>query len=340
MHRKTSVRPHSSSIKDHTTLKLALICVSTLLAPAWLTLAQAAYPDKPIKLVVPWAPGGSTDALARALGQQMATTLGQEVLVDNRPGAAGAVGTGTVAKAPADGYTITIIELPHALAPAVVARLPYDLKRDFVPISLIGTSALMLFTNPNVPAHSSVRGWLADAKDKAGALALAHSGVGAVSHLAGEVLQARAGVKLNQVPYRGSAPALTDVAGGQVSAHFATLASASALVSAGRVKPIAVASAKRLPVMPDVPTLAEQGVSGMVIEQWWGLVAPAGTPPAITERLRAELHAALGHPSVRERLRVLAIEKQPSTSAEFARFIDSEMQRWAVVARDAGLKPE
>lgn len=313
------------------------------LAAATLLSAQsawAAYPDKPIRLVVPWATGGSTDALARVVGQRMGATLGQEVLIENRPGAGGSLGVAAVAKAAPDGYTLTLIELPHAIAPAVVAKLPYDLGKDFAPVSLIGTSALMLFTNPSVAGHQTVAGLVADARAKPGALALAHSGNGASSHLAGELLQVRTGVKLNMVPYRGSGPALTDVAGGQVAAHFATLASAASLVSAGRVKPIAVASARRMPVMPEVPTLAEQGVPGLVLEQWWGLVAPAGTPQAVIERLRTELHAALGHPSVRERLRLLAIEKQPGTPAEFGRFIDAEIRRWGQVARDAGLKPE
>lgn len=318
-------------------LRWCSLAAATLLS---VQTAWAAYPDKPIRLIVPWATGGSTDALARVVGQRMGATLGQEVLVENRPGAGGSLGVAAVAKAAPDGYTLTIIELPHAIAPAVVAKLPYDLTKDFAPISLIGTSALMLFSNPGVAAHQTVAGLIADARAKPGALALAHSGNGASSHLAGELLQVRTGVKLNMVPYRGSGPALTDVAGGQVAAHFATLASASSLVSAGRVKPIAVASARRMPVMPDVPTLAEQGVPGLILEQWWGLVAPAGTPPAIVDRLRAELNAALGHPSVRERLRLLAIEKQPGTPAEFSSFLKSEIQRWGQVARDAGLKPE
>ena len=299
-----------------------------------------AFPERPIRLVVPWATGGSTDALARAVGQRMSETLGQEVLIENRPGAAGTVGIGQVAKAPADGYTLAIIELPHAIAPAVLAKEPYELERDFVPISLIGTSALVMFTNPAQAAHGSVAGLVAEARAKPGAVVLAHSGNGSLSHLASELLQQRSGAKFNLVPYRGSGPALTDLAGGLVAGHFATLASGSALLSGGRIQAVAVAAERRLPVMPQMPTLAEQGVKDMVLEQWWGLVAPVGTPPKAIERIRRELHAALGHLSVSERLRVLSIEKQPTSGEDFARFIRSESTRWQQVAREAGLKPE
>ena len=299
-----------------------------------------AYPDRPIKLVVPWATGGSTDALARAVGQRMSETLGQEMLVENRPGAAGTVGIGQVAKASADGYTLAIIELPHAIAPAVLAKLPYELERDFVPISLIGTSALVLFTNPAQAGHGNLAGLLAEARAKPGTVVLAHSGNGSLSHLAGELLQQRAGVKFNLVPYRGSGPALTDLAGGIVAGHFATLASASALLSGARIQAVAVAAERRLPLMSQLPTLAEQGVKDMVLEQWWGLVAPVGTPPKAIERIRRELHAALSHPSVSERLRALSIEKKPTSGEDFARFIRSESTRWQQVAREAGLKPE
>ena len=299
-----------------------------------------AFPERPIRLVVPWATGGSTDALARAVGQRMSETLGQEVLIENRPGAAGTVGIGQVAKAPADGYTLAIIELPHAIAPAVLAKVPYELERDFVPISLIGTSALVMFTNPAQAAHGSVAGLVAEARAKPGTVVLAHSGNGSLSHLASELLQQRSGAKFNLVPYRGSGPALTDLAGGLVAGHFATLASGSALLSGGRIQAVAVAAERRLPVMPQMPTMAEQGVKDMVLEQWWGLVAPVGTPPKAIERIRRELHAALGHLSVSERLRVLSIEKQPTSGEDFARFIRSESTRWQQVAREAGLKPE
>jgi tripartite-type tricarboxylate transporter receptor subunit TctC len=299
-----------------------------------------AFPERPIRLVVPWATGGSTDALARAVGQRMSATLGQEVLIENRPGAAGTVGIGQVAKAAADGYTLAIIELPHAIAPAVLARVPYDLERDFAPISLIGTSALVLFTHSAQPGHDTAGGLMAEARAKPGTVVLAHSGNGSLSHLASELLQRRAGAEFNLVPYRGSGPALTDLAGGLVAGHFATLASGSALLTGGRIRAVAVAAERRLPVMPQMPTLAEQGVKDMVLEQWWGLVAPVGTPANAIERIRRELHAALGHASVRERLRMLAIEKQPTSGEDFGRFIRSESTRWQQVAREAGLKPE
>lgn len=318
-------------------------CRRTLLAcAALLPMASraSAYPDRPLRLVVPWAPGGSADALARAVGQRMAATLGQEVLVNNRAGAAGTVGLGSAAKSPGDGYTLAVIELPHVLAPLMLRSVPYDLDRDFKPISLIGTSALVLFTGTATPAHRAFASWMAEARGAALAPAVAHSGNGSLSHLASELFNARTGVKFNLVPYRGSAPALTDVAAGLVAGHFATLASASALVAAGRVQPVAVASAKRLPVLPDVPTLAELGVPDMVLEQWWGLAAPAATADGVVERVRTELLAALGHTSVRERLRVLAVEKQPGTPAEFTLFIGSERTRWTAVAQRAGLKPE
>lgn len=307
---------------------------------AALSTPALAYPERPLRLVVPWAPGGSTDALARAIGQQMSATLGQEVLVENRPGAAGTVGLGQAAKAAPDGHTLAMIELPHVLAPLLLKQVPYDLERDFKPISLVGTSALVLFAGATAPAHESFTGWMTAAKAGAAPPALAHSGNGSLSHLASELLSRATGVRFNLVPYRGSAPALTDVAGGLVAGHFATIASASALMSAGRVRPLAVAAARRLPVMPDVPTLAELGVKDMVLEQWWGLVAPAGTPDKAIERLRSELLAALGHTTVRERLRVLAVDKQPGTPADLARLMRSERQRWTQVAQASGLKPE
>jgi tripartite-type tricarboxylate transporter receptor subunit TctC len=300
----------------------------------------ANYPDKPIRLIVPWAPGGSTDAIARALAARMSETMGKTIIVDNRPGAAGQIGTDAAAKAAPDGYTITLVELPHAIAPSVVAKLPYDLLRDFTPISMIGTSPLILF--------SGVAGDAQDFKtfmrtaQKGAPLAIAHSGTGTVSHLAGELLTSRSKVKFTMVPYRGSAPALTDVAAGIVSAHFATLASGAPLLTPGKIRALAITSSQRvnIPALKDVPTLSEMGINGMEMNQWWAMVAPATTPIEIIERLRAETIAALDHPSVKDRLSTLGVDLKGSGRDQLRGFMRFETARWAEVAKSIGLQPQ
>jgi len=312
------------------------------LALVWApTLAQAAYPDKPIKLIVPWAPGGSTDAIARSMAQRMSETLGVPVLVDNRPGAAGQIGTDAAAKAAPDGYTITVIELPHAIAPAVVAKLPYDLLRDFSPVTMIGTSPLILFAGMDADSKD-FKTYMNNAGSKIAPLAIAHSGSGSVSHLAAEMLSIQSKIKFNPVPYRGSAPALTDVAAGIVSGHFATLASGASLLSANKIRPLVVASRQRLalPTLKDTPTFAEAGINGMEINQWWALVAPATTPIEVIERLRTEATATLSHPAVRERLSTLGVELKGSTRDELRAFMRAEAERWQKVAKDIGLQPQ
>lgn len=272
----------------------------SLLIAAALTLfgaaSHAAYPDKPIRLIVPWAPGGSTDAIARAIAQRMSERLGQSVVVDNRSGASGQIGTDAAAKAAPDGYTLALVELPHAIAPAVVAKLPYDLLRDFAPVSMVGTSPLVLFATPGEFKAGDMKGFLHRAKGTQAQLAVAHSGAGSSSHLAAEVLAGRAGFRYIPVPYRGSAPALTDVAAGMVAAHFATLASGSSLHGAGKLSALMITGPSRLPALPGVPTAREAGVEGMDFNQWWAVVAPATTPVEILERLRSEVVAALNHP--------------------------------------------
>lgn len=303
--------------------------------------ARAAYPDKPVRLIVPWAPGGSTDAIARAMAQRMGETLGQTVLVDNRPGAAGQIGTDAAAKAAPDGYTLTIVELPHAIAPAVVTKLPYDLLRDFTPITMIGTSPLILFASMGAESVD-FKTYLRDAKARAAAPSLAHSGSGTVSHLAGELLAERTGVKFNMIPYRGSAPALTDVAAGTVSGHFATMASGASLLSAGKIRALVLTSAQRmdLPALKNVPTLAEEGIKGLEINQWWALVAPATTPLPVIDRLRADALAALAHPGVKERLSSLGVDLKGSSRDELRSFMRAEAERWQAVARRIGLQPQ
>lgn len=301
--------------------------------------AHAAYPDKPLRLIVPWAPGGSTDAIARAIAQRMGETMGQTVVVDNRSGASGRIGTEAAAKAAPDGYTFAIVELPHAIAPAVFNKMPYDLLRDFTPVSMVGTSPLMLFAGPQYK-NGDIKGFLKNHRNSKVPLALAHSGNGSISHLSSELFATATGVRVNAIPYRGSAPALTDVAAGQVDAHFATLASASSLLGANRISALVVTGNTRLASLPDVPTAREAGMEGMQFNQWWALVAPATTPIEIVERLRNEAVAALAHPSTRERLTTLGIDLKGSSRDELRAFMRSEVDRWGAVVRKAGIKPE
>lgn len=317
--------------------------LSSLVAAAGLALAapaaQAAYPDKPVRLIVPWAPGGSTDAIARAIAQRMSESMGQSVVVDNRSGASGQIGTDAAAKAAPDGYTIVMVELPHAIQPAVVAKLPYDLLRDFTPVSLVGTSPLVLFASPAYKP-GDIKAFLQQGKSGKPPLSIAHSGAGSSSHLAAEVLAGRAGFKYVAVPYRGSAPALTDVASGMVGAHFATLASGSSLYGAGKISPLVVTGTQRLAGLPAVPTTREAGIEGMDINQWWAVVAPATTPVEVVERLRKEIGAALAHPATRERLSALGIDLKGSSRDELRAFMRGEVERWGAIARKAGVKPE
>ena len=320
----------------------------TFMASAAATLAAAspfawaAYPDKAIKIIVPWAPGGSTDAIGRALAQRLSETLGQAVVVDNKAGAAGQIGTDALAKSAADGYTLGIVELPHAIAPAVVAKLPYDLLRDFSPITLIGTSPLILFTGTGDDSKDLKTFLKTATTTKGGPPAIAHSGSGTISHLVGEMFAQRTKIKFNMVPYRGSAPALIDVAAGTVAAHFATLASGAALLSAGKIRALAVTSNARLGVaaLSDVPTFTELGIKDLVLNQWWALVAPITTPIDVLDKLRAETVAALASAGVQARMSTLGVDLKGTSRDELRGFMRSESDRWQTVARDVGLKPQ
>lgn len=321
-------------------MKTRLLTALLLTCATLAGTAHAAYPDKPIRLIVPWAPGGSTDAIARAIAQRMGETMGQSVVVDNRSGASGRIGTEAAARAAPDGYTFAIVELPHAIAPAVFNKMPYDLLRDFTPVSMVGTSPLLLFASSAQYKNGDIKGFLKNYRSSKVPLALAHSGNGSISHLSSELFSSATGIKVNAIPYRGSAPALTDVAAGQVDAHFATLASGSSLLGANRISALMVTGNARLATMPGVPTARETGIEGMQFNQWWALVAPATTPIEIVERLRSEAVAALAHPSTRERLTTLGIDLKGSTRDELRAFMRNEVDRWGAVVRKAGIKPE
>ena len=325
------------TLKRRTLLASAAASLATASPFAW-----AAYPDKPIKIIVPWAPGGSTDAIGRALAQRLSETLGQAVVVDNKAGAAGQIGTDALAKSAADGYTLGIVELPHAIAPAVVAKLPYDLLRDFSPITLIGTSPLILFTGMGDDSKD-LKTFLKTANTiQGGPPAIAHSGSGTISHLVGEMFAQRTKIKFNMVPYRGSAPALVDVAAGTVAAHFATLASGAALLSAGKIRALGVSSNARMgvPALRDVPTFTELGVKDLVLNQWWALVAPITTPIDVLDKLRLETIGALASAGVQARMSTLGVDLKGTSRDELRGFMRSESERWQNVARDVGLKPQ
>ena len=314
---------------------LAVLCTLLLAGNG---LAQD-YPSKPVRFIVPYAPGGSSDILARTLGQKLSDAMGQPFVIDNRPGAGSMVGTEVLAKSAADGYSIILSDMPHTINPSINPKVPYDPVKDFSPVSVIGVSPMFLFVHPAFEAKS-VKELIALAKAQPGKIAIASGGNGATTHLVAELLQASAGIKLVHVPYKGAGPAIADVAAGQVPVTFTSMATAASLMKAGRLRVIGVTSGKRLAAFPDVPTFDELGLTGLNFEHWWGIMAPARTPPAIVARLHGEIAKALAAPDVRDRFATLAVEPRTNTPEQFRALIESDLARWAKVVRDAGIKLE
>jgi tripartite-type tricarboxylate transporter receptor subunit TctC len=299
-------------------------------------LAAQDYPTKPVQIVVPFPPGGSSDVIARLLGSKLGEALKQTFVVDNRPGAGTLIGTLHVAKAPPDGYTLLLADVPFTVNPSVVPGANYDPIKDFTPISVVGASAQFLYSNP--VRFKSLTELLAAAKANPGKVSMATAGVGTTTHLMTEMLQAGAGVKLLQVQYKGSAPALTDTAAGHTDVVFSTLASAAPLVSAGKLRVIGVTSPSRLAAFPDVPTFSESGIPELVVEHWWGVLGPAGMPREAVQKLQAEIARAVQAPDVRERLSGIGVEARASTPEAFRDHIDSYVRRWARVVREHNIK--
>ena len=314
-------------------------CVGLVAGCLSLAVAAADYPEKPIRVIVPWPAGGSTDTLARIVGQRLTTIVGQPVVIDNRGGAAGTIGLDMASKASADGYTISIAEASHAVMPATTLKLPYDLARDLAPLSMIGVSPQIVYINAALPAKT-LNEFIALAKAKPGEVPAAHTGIGSFTHLSLELLQMRTGAKFNQIGYKGAAPAMIELAGGQVYTYIATLASGAGTLRTGRIRAVAIASEKRIDALPAVPTLGELGIKDIVIEQWWIFVAPANVPNAILARLNKDLVAAIDDRSVRERVAELAVDLHTTTPAQSKARIAAELARWASIAREAGVKPE
>ena len=302
-------------------------------------LAQAqAWPSKPIKWVVPFAPGGTTDILARTVAEKLALALGQPVVIENKPGAGGGVGAEFTAKAAPDGYTImggTIST--HAINASLYKNLPYDPVKDFVAITLIARVPNMLVINPAVPAKD-VKELIALLKANPNKYSFASSGNGTSQHLSGELFKAMSGTDMQHIPYKGSPPALQDVMGGQVTMTFDNITTAWPLAKAGKLRALAVTTAKRSSIAPDVPTLAESGLPGFEVGSWQGVFAPAGTPPEIVKRLNAEIVKVLNLPDVREKLSGLGAEIVADSPEEFSALVKSEVVKWADVVKKSGAR--
>lgn len=317
--------------------RIVLVLAAVLAA----TVASAQdFPVKPIKLVVPFPPGGPNDIIARTVGQRMSEILGQPVLIDNRGGAGGVIGTDAVAHAAPDGYTIAITSAGAlAISQSTVAKVPYDVGRDFAPITLVAMVPELLVVAGNVPA-ANMGELVALAKAKPGQLNFASSGPGSLPHLAGELLKISAGIDMVHVPYRGAAPAVNDLLAGQVQMVFLDLPILLPQIAAGKLKPIALGSEQRADTLKDVPTTAEVGFPRLIAENWYGMVAPAGTPPAIVGRLHAATVAALSDPEVKAKLASLGVTLVGNTPEVFAAYIRSETDKWAQVVKAAGIVPE
>ena len=305
-----------------------------------LSLAADPWPSKPITYVVPFAPGGNTDTLARIIGPKVSTALGQPVVIENKPGAGGNIGSDFVAKAKPDGYTIlggTISS--HAINASMYPNMPYDPIKNFEPITVLGQAPLLLVVPADSP-YKTVKDLLDAAKAKPGSLSFASAGNGTSPHLAGELLKSSAKIQATHVPYKGSGPAVTDLLAGHVQFMFDTALIVGGHIKAGKLRPLAVTSSKRTSLFPDVPTLAEAGVPGYEIGSWQAVYAPAGTPKPIVERLNAEIVKALKSPDVAERFAGLGMEPVANTPAQMAEFNKAEVAKWAKIVKEANIKAE
>jgi tripartite-type tricarboxylate transporter receptor subunit TctC len=319
-------------------MKRIFVFLLVLALTPCLAYAQA-YPSKPIRLVVPYPPGGPLDIMARAIGQKLTEAWGQPVVVDNRAGAGGNIGADLVAKSPADGYTLLMGAVAtHAINPTLYGKLPYDPVRDFAPVALVAQVPNILVVNPSVPVKS-VRELIDLARARPGYLNFASGSTGSTGHLAGELFNTMAGVQMVHIPYKGGAPAMADLLAGQVQLMFDNLANALPNVKAGRLRALAVTTLKRSPAMPDLPTVAESGLPGFDLTTWFGLMVPAGTPPEIVAKLNAEIVRALNTKDMRERLEKMGAEPPVNNTPDnFAAFIRSEAAKYAKVVKDSGAR--
>ena len=321
---------------------MRLRCIAALalavLSTAAFSQDAAKYPGRPIRVIVPFAPGGGLDITTRLIGQKLTEKWGQNIVVDTRPGAATIVGTEIASNAAPDGYTLLMITTTFAINPGLRSKLPYDPFKDFTPITQLNSQPNVIVVAPSF-AGKSVKDLIALAKSRPGEMTFASPGAGSAPHLSAEMFQRQAGVNMIHVPYKGIPPAVTDVLGGRVAMLFTTTISAAPHIKAGKLRAVAITSAKRQPSMPDVPTVGET-LPGYRAEAFQGMVAPAGVPQGIVNKISAEVVRIVRLPDVAERFQLDGAEAVGSTPKEFAAFLKAEMQKWSKVIRDAGIKPE
>lgn len=316
---------------------LALVATVAVLSMPFAPSSAQPFPAKPVRMIVPFAPGGTTDVLARLVAQRLADATGQSFPVDNRPGANGNIGTDLAAKSPADGYTIVMsFDGTIAINPNTYRKLPFDPQRDLAPVASVAQVPLILVVHPSVAAQTLAE-FVSLAKSAPGRLNYSSAGHGSTGHLAGELLKARAGIELAHVNYKGGGQAVQDLLGGQIQMLVTALPTVEGHLKSGKLRALAFTAAKRVPGLPDTPTLEESGFPGLVVLSWYGLFAPAGTPPEAIRRLNAEVNRVLATPEVRERLAALGAEPTGGTPEQFAQVVRADTARWAQVVKSAGV---
>ena len=313
--------------------------MSTALAWSSAARAQQAYPAKPIRLILPFPPGGSTDIVARLIGQKLTESWGQPVLIENRPGAGGNIAAETAARAAPDGYTLFQVNVANAIGATLYPKLSYDLITSFAPVIQLATTPYVLLAHPTVPAKNTAE-LIALAKARPGQLNYASAGGGSATHLSGELLKSMAGVNIVHVPYKGTGPAVTALLSGEVDLYFATVPAALPLVEAKKLRALGVTSARRSPLMRDVPAIAEAGLKGYETSTWHGILAPAATPADIVVKLNAEIARTLAQPAVRERLVGQGLDPVGGTPEQFGAYLKTEISKWAVVVKASGARAE
>ena len=321
-------------------VRIFLVLVACLTAAYGGAGSAQQYPNRPIRLIVPFAPGGGSDFMGRLIGQKLTEQLGQQVVVDNRPGAASLVGTQIASRGAPDGYTLILADAGFTINIAFFKDPKYDALKDFDPISVIAGTPYILVVNPSLPYAKSLKEFVAAAKAQPGKIAIGSAGSGSGTHMTGELLKLRAGIDLTHVPYKSVGPAMADVVAGQIQSTFSTPPTSLPLAKAGRLKILAAAGPKRSPLLPDVPTFVENGIPDVNVSNWYSVMSVGGTPKPIIKRLHDEIHRAIASPEMRERLANAGLEPAPNTPEQFRAMVAQEIKRWIGVVKDAGIQQQ